>query len=38
MSKYLWTGKVFMHQLHLTHNGLDDKENKKLALSNILMK
>lgn len=32
--KYLWNGKFFMHQLHLNHNGIDDKENGRLSLSN----
>lgn len=34
MFKYLWNGKFFIHQLHLGHNGLDDKENVRLSLSN----
>ncbi len=34
MFKYLWNGKFFMHQLHLNHNGLDDKESERLSLSN----
>ncbi len=32
--KYLWNGKFFIHQLHLNHNGADDKENQRLSLSN----
>ena len=34
MFKYLWNGKFFVHQLHIDHNGLDDKENVRLSLSN----
>lgn len=34
MFKYLWNGKFFIHQLHINHNGLDDKENVRLSLSN----
>ena len=34
MFKYLWNGKFFIHQLHLNHKGLDDKENIRLSLSN----
>ena len=34
MFKYLWNGKFFIHQLHLNHNGVDDKENERLSLSN----
>lgn len=34
MFKYLWNGKFFMHQLHLNHNGIDDKESVRLSLSN----
>ncbi len=32
--KYLWNGKYFIHQLHLNHKGVDDKENIRLSLSN----
>lgn len=32
--KHLWNGKFFIHQLHLNHNGADDKENERLSLSN----
>ena len=32
--KHLWNGKFFIHQLHLNHQGLDDKENERLSLSN----
>ena len=32
--RYLWNGKFFIHQLHLGHDGLDDKENERLSLSN----
>lgn len=34
MIKHLWNGKYFVHQLHLNHNGVDDKENVRLSLSN----
>ena len=34
MDKYLWNGKFYIHQLHLNHAGLDDKENIRLSLSN----
>ncbi|MGN0179342.1 MAG: MGH1-like glycoside hydrolase domain-containing protein [Monoglobaceae bacterium] len=32
--KYLWNGKFFMHQLHLNHDGVDNKESERLSLSN----
>ncbi len=32
--KYLWNGKYFIHQYHINHKGLDDKENTRLSLSN----
>ena len=32
--KHLWNGKFFIHQLHLNHNGKDDKESQRLSLSN----
>ena len=32
--KYLWNGKFFIHQLHLNHQGIDDKERERLSLSN----
>lgn len=32
--KHLWNGNFFIHQLHLGHNGLDDKESERLSLSN----
>ncbi len=32
--KYLWNGKFFIHQLHLNHDGVDDKESERLSLSN----
>ncbi len=32
--KYLWNGKYFIHQYHLYHKGIDDKENIRLSLSN----
>ena len=34
MFKYLWNGKFFIHQLHINHTGIDDKENVRLSLSN----
>ncbi|MBR6793417.1 MAG: hypothetical protein IKM48_03545 [Clostridia bacterium] len=34
MMKYLWNGDFFIHQLHLNHDGADDKENIRLSLSN----
>ena len=34
MFKYLWNGQFFMHQLHINHNGVDDKETERLSLSN----
>lgn len=34
MFKYLWNGKFFIHQLHIRHKGIDDKENVRLSLSN----
>ncbi len=34
MFRYLWNGKFFIHQYHINHNGLDDKENIRLSLSN----
>ena len=34
MFKYLWNGKFFIHQLHIGHNGIDDKESVRLSLSN----
>ncbi len=34
MIKYLWNGNFFTHQLHLNHEGVDDKENIRLSLSN----
>ena len=32
--KHLWNGNFFIHQLHLGHAGLDDKEAERLSLSN----
>ena len=32
--RHLWNGKFFIHQLHLNHDGLDDRENERLSLSN----
>ncbi len=34
MFEHLWNGKFFIHQLHINHNGIDDKENERLSLSN----
>ena len=34
MFRYLWNGKYFIHQLHINHDGLDDRENVRLSLSN----
>ena len=34
MFKYLWNGKIFIHQLHLNHSGADNLENERLSLSN----
>lgn len=34
MLKHLWNGKFFMHQLHVNHNGVDDRERERLSLSN----
>lgn len=34
MFKHLWNGKFFMHQLHIGHKGVDDKESERLSLSN----
>ncbi len=32
--KYLYNGNFFIHQLHLGHDGADDKERERLSLSN----
>ncbi len=32
--RYLYNGTFFIHQLHLDHNGADDKEAERLSLSN----
>ncbi len=32
--RHLWNGKYFIHQLHIGHDGLDDKESERLSLSN----
>ena len=32
--KYLWNGRFFIHQLHLNHSGIDDREAERLSLSN----
>ena len=32
--RHLWNGRFFIHQLHLDHEGLDDRENERLSLSN----
>ncbi len=34
MFRHLWNGKFFIHQLHINHEGIDDKENERLSLSN----
>ncbi len=34
LNKYCWNGNFYTHQLHLNHNGLDDKEDERLSLSN----
>lgn len=34
MFRYLWNGDFFIHQFHLNHKGLDDKETIRLSLSN----
>ncbi len=34
MMKYLWNGKFFIHQLHLGHDGIDDRESERISLSN----
>lgn len=34
MMKYLWNGKFFIHQLHINHNGIDDRESERISLSN----
>lgn len=34
MLKYLWNGRFFLHQLHIKHTGLDEKESERLSLSN----
>lgn len=34
MFKYLWNGRFFIHQFHIGHSGVDDKENERLSLSN----
>ncbi|MBR6049781.1 MAG: hypothetical protein IKP68_01100 [Clostridia bacterium] len=34
MFRYLWNGKFFIHQFHIDHDGIDDKENVRLSLSN----
>ena len=32
--RHLWNGRFFIHQLHLNHDGLDDREAERLSLSN----
>lgn len=32
--RHLWNGNFFIHQLHLGHDGADDRENERLSLSN----
>lgn len=34
LNKYCWNGNFYIHQLHLNHNGIDNKENERLSLSN----
>lgn len=34
MYRHLWNGKFFIHQLHIGHEGVDDKEDIRLSLSN----
>lgn len=34
MFKYLWNGNFFVHQYHINHDGIDDKETIRLSLSN----
>ena len=34
MFKHLWNGRFFIHQFHINHSGIDDKENERLSLSN----
>ena len=34
MFRYLWNGNFFIHQRHLGHAGLDEKEAERLSLSN----
>jgi len=34
MIKHLWNGSFFIHQLHINHDGIDDKERERLSLSN----
>ena len=34
LNKYCWNGNFYTHQIHLNHKGLDDKEDKRLTLSN----
>jgi len=34
MMRFLWNGKHFVHQLHLNHAGMDDREGERLSLSN----
>lgn len=34
LNKYCWNGNFYTHQIHLNHDGLDDKEDKRLSLSN----
>ena len=32
--RHLWNGRFFIHQLHLGHDGVDDREAERLSLSN----
>ena len=34
MFRYLWNGRFFIHQLHLNHEGIDEREAERLSLSN----
>ncbi len=34
MFRHLWNGKFFIHQLHINHEGIDNREHERLSLSN----
>ena len=34
LNKYCWNGNFYTHQIHLNHSGIDEKESKRLSLSN----